>query len=599
MKLNPIALLSVLICFLVAGPPAVSAANDSELYVVALDNSGNSHYVESLGGGKFAEQQLMGQVSGSSFGNGIGDFDNDGDLDYVTAAGYSSGSVYLFERIESDNGFAAPVVVGSWDGGDIPADIAVADFNEDGNLDFILTLYNGIDCVLYTGDGQLGFSHAKIIDSAFDYSVGADAADFNNDGHADFVVAPFSFYDLQIFYVNLGRGDGTFETLEFASYDSARYWGVAAGDFDGDGIVDLVATRAGAIDLYLGVGDGTFDRSNPIEDPSVSYYSPVDNYDFDGDGAQDIVIGLYGTEYPQNYEDIGVFRGDGEGGFSYAGTIPGVSGSSPYTLTAPPHLADNISPVAAIDPAAQTITAGEAATFNADASFDEDGEIVSYTWNFGDQIPTLARHASQGPAAQHVFYEAGLHTITLTVTDNMGATNSVEAQVRVDPLAVKVRLTPRVIKPGRGPKWVRATIWLPRGYDASKIDPGSVCIVENQKPVLHAHPQRASKKAYKYTKKRISRRYQVKFKRRALLKILDGAPGRKKLQVQGKLSHNRGLVSFEGVGKIRTIKPHKIIKPDKPDKVDKKDGLDKKRNKMQKLIKKLARIWSGWLKRHR
>jgi hypothetical protein len=146
---------------------------------------------------------------------------------------------------------------------------------------------------------------------------------------------------------------------------------------------------------------------------------------------------------------------------------------------------------------------------------------------------------------------------------------------------------------------VRATIWLPRGYDASKIDPGSVCIVENQKPVLYAHPQRASKKSHKYTQKRVSRRYQVKFKRRALLKILDGAPGRKKLQVRGKLSHNGAWVSFEGVGNIRMIKPHKIIKPDKPDKVDKKDHPDKKRNKMQKLMKKLAIIWSGWRKRHR
>ncbi|MGD9103656.1 MAG: hypothetical protein PVF64_09025 [Desulfobacterales bacterium] len=91
----------------------------------------------------------------------------------------------------------------------------------------------------------------------------------------------------------------------------------------------------------------------------------------------------------------------------------------------------------------------------------------------------------------------------------------------------------------------------------------------------------------------------MKFKRRALLKILDGAPGRKKLQVRGKLSHNGAWVSFEGVGNIRMIKPHKIIKPDKPDKVDKKDHPDKKRNKMQKLMKKLAIIWSGWRKRHR
>ena len=592
--------MNVLFCFLVAGLSVVSAADDSELYVVALDNMGNSHFVQSLGGGKFAEQQFMGQVVGTSYGNGIGDFDGDGDLDYVTATGISSGSVYLFEKIGPGNEFAAPVVIGSWDSADFPADIAVADFNEDGNLDFILTLYNSVDCLLYVGNGQLGFTHSKIFDSAFSYSIGADAADFNNDGHADFVVAPFSYIDNdQIFYVNLGQGDGTFTTVEFAGYDSAKYWGVAAGDFDGDGIADLVATQIGSIDIYLGVGDGTFDWGKRIEDPGVYYYSPVDNWDFDGDGVQDIAIGIYGTEYPQRNQDIGVFRGDGESGFIHSETIPGVSGSYPFTLSAPPHLADNISPVAVIDPAEQTITAGEAATFNASASFDEDGKIINYTWNFGDQNPTLARHASQGPSAQHVFHEAGLYTITLSVTDNMGATSSVEAQVRVDPLAVKVRWTPRVIKPGKKSRWVYATIWLPKGYDASQIDSGSVCIVENKTPVLYAHPERANKKSCKYAKKRISRKCQVKFKQRALLKILDGAPGRKTLQVRGKLSHNGGSVSFEGTGKIRTIKPVKIIKPDKSDKVDKKDRLENKRDKMQKLMKRLARIWYSWLKRQR
>jgi hypothetical protein len=61
MKLNPFALLSVLFCLLVAGPPVVSAANDSEVYVVALDNSGNSHYVESLGGVNLQNSSLWGR----------------------------------------------------------------------------------------------------------------------------------------------------------------------------------------------------------------------------------------------------------------------------------------------------------------------------------------------------------------------------------------------------------------------------------------------------------------------------------------------------------------------------------------------------------
>jgi len=57
---------------------------------------------------------------------------------------------------------------------------------------------------------------------------------------------------------------------------------------------------------------------------------------------------------------------------------------------------------------------------NASGSYDPDGYIVSYTWDFGDGSPwkTVA-----SPVVNH-FYEIGDYNITLTVTDNEGLTNT-------------------------------------------------------------------------------------------------------------------------------------------------------------------------------
>jgi hypothetical protein len=148
MKSNAFAVLSFLICFLVAVPPIVSASDDTEVFVIVLDSRGVSNYMESSGEGQFTPQEFLSSVSGYSYGNGIGDFDNDGDLDYIIASGYNSGSVYLFEKLGPGNHFNSPLAVGIWDEGNLPMDIAVADFNEDGNLDFILNTIPSTVCCL-------------------------------------------------------------------------------------------------------------------------------------------------------------------------------------------------------------------------------------------------------------------------------------------------------------------------------------------------------------------------------------------------------------------------------------------------------------------
>jgi PKD repeat protein len=54
--------------------------------------------------------------------------------------------------------------------------------------------------------------------------------------------------------------------------------------------------------------------------------------------------------------------------------------------------------------------------FNGGLSYDPDGEIASYAWDFGDGT------VATGSAVQHIFSNIGVYTVTLMVTDNQGAT---------------------------------------------------------------------------------------------------------------------------------------------------------------------------------
>lgn len=75
----------------------------------------------------------------------------------------------------------------------------------------------------------------------------------------------------------------------------------------------------------------------------------------------------------------------------------------------------------------------EMVTFNASCSFDPDGWIVNYTWNFGDCNTTTVEY----PIITHYYTKLGEYTATLIVTDNEGLTNgkSKKLWVRAHPLA--------------------------------------------------------------------------------------------------------------------------------------------------------------------
>lgn len=81
-------------------------------------------------------------------------------------------------------------------------------------------------------------------------------------------------------------------------------------------------------------------------------------------------------------------------------------------------------------------------SFNASSSYDSDGSIAAYEWDFGD-----GGHGS-GVTTSHTYSSAGTYTVRLKVTDNDGATATVTHSILVQlstptpsPSSIDVRIT--------------------------------------------------------------------------------------------------------------------------------------------------------------
>ena len=85
----------------------------------------------------------------------------------------------------------------------------------------------------------------------------------------------------------------------------------------------------------------------------------------------------------------------------------------------------NNPPVASFTASKTSVYARETIIFNASRSYDPDGSIVSYSWDFGDGS------SGSGVTISHAYSSSGTYTVTLTVRDNNGATNQISKQIVV------------------------------------------------------------------------------------------------------------------------------------------------------------------------
>jgi len=140
---------------------------------------------------------------------------------------------------------------------------------------------------------------------------GIAIADFNGDGKFDIAIANGGSNTVSIF---LGNGDGTFQpSIDYATLGATQ---VIARDLNGDGKLDLALPGANAISVLIGNGNGTF---APHVDYQCTGFAPFTNLvgiaagDFNGDGKLDLVA----TDVGEG--GICVFLGNGDGTFQYSG----------------------------------------------------------------------------------------------------------------------------------------------------------------------------------------------------------------------------------------------------------------------------------------
>lgn len=75
---------------------------------------------------------------------------------------------------------------------------------------------------------------------------------------------------------------------------------------------------------------------------------------------------------------------------------------------------------------------GSAIQFNGSGSYDLEGALDNYQWNFGDNS------FGSGPAPAHIYNTAGTYTVTLTVTDNTGLTTTGSTTATIYPASNKM-----------------------------------------------------------------------------------------------------------------------------------------------------------------
>ena len=133
----------------------------------------------------------------------------------------------------------------------------------------------------------------------------------------------------------------------------------------------------------------------------------------------------------------------------------------------------NRPPIASFTESTENATIGETINFNASGSYDSDGSIVNYFWDFGDGSNDT------GITASHAYATNGTFIVTLTVTDDDGATASVNATKTVLPTGL---YSMYLIDPAEVVHdSIAAAQWtgVIYGFEGSETPDASLCIARN------------------------------------------------------------------------------------------------------------------------
>jgi PKD repeat protein len=250
--------------------------------------------------------QLSGIVFGGAYNSsGVwGDYDNDGDLDILLTGQGASGYISKIYRNDGSNSFTEQTSVALK--GVINGSAAWGDFNNDGNLDILLTGSTGSGMIskIYRNNGDNSFTEQTNSPLTGVYYSSVAWGDYDNDNYLDILLTGATgdyrnYNPVSKIYRNNGENkfiEQTEITLTGTFYSSAAW-----GDYDNDGYLDILIsgdTGSGCITkIYRNNKNNSFSEQTGVSFPGVSK-SSLKWGDYDNDGDLDILLtGDTGTDY--------------------------------------------------------------------------------------------------------------------------------------------------------------------------------------------------------------------------------------------------------------------------------------------------------------
>ncbi len=240
---------------------------DGDLDIFAGNHGGKSSLFRNDGGVwvDVAADLAVTNSQGLSFQVVFFDYDNDGDSDVYIAndKAASTGVPNVLYRNDGDGTFTdVSVASGSDYVGELMG-IAVGDYDNDGDLDFYTTNtpapVGGMPGNLLgrnNGDGTFTEVASLVGVAMYEVSWGANFFDADNDMDLDLFVAAMHTNDTDRIYLNDGSGSFIDGTIGSGLEDADFTFGSAVADYDDDGFLDLYVTNTtGTSRLYR--NDGT------------------------------------------------------------------------------------------------------------------------------------------------------------------------------------------------------------------------------------------------------------------------------------------------------------------------------------------------------